>query len=79
MEQGAKSLLMILCVALLLGAVVIGVNPSYRKALASIWEGRPAESPIWQSNIAYYPDVSLEGAGAAAAGEAGAAEAAAER
>lgn len=78
MEQGAKSLLMILCVALLLGAVVIGVNPSYRKALASIWEGRPAESPIWQSNIAYYPDVSLEGAGAAA-GEAGAAEAAAER
>lgn len=77
MEQGAKSLLMILGVALLLGAVVIGVNPAYRKALASIWEGRPAESPIWQSNIAYYPDVSLEGAGAEAA--AGAAEAAAER
>lgn len=73
MEQGAKSLLMILGVALLLGAVVIGVNPAYRKALASIWEGVPEESPIWQSNAAYYPDVSLEAAGAEAS------EAAAER
>ena len=77
MEQGAKSLLMILGVALLLGAVVIGVNPSYRKALASIWEGRPAESPILQSNAAYYPDVSLEGA--ASAGPEAADAAAAER
>jgi len=52
-------LLIILGVALLLGALVIGFNPSYRQALVAIFDGRPTESPIWQSNIEYYPDVSL--------------------
>lgn len=66
MEQGSKSLLIILCVALLLGAVVVGVHPAYRKALVSIAGGKPAESPIWQANKDYYPDVSLPDAPAAA-------------
>ncbi len=65
MEQGSRSLLIILCVALLLGAVVVGVHPAYRKALVSIAKGQPAESPIWKANKDYYPDVSLPDAPAA--------------
>lgn len=74
MEQGSKSLLIILCVALLLGAVVVGVHPAYRKALVSIAQGKPQESPIWQANKDYYPDVSLPDAPAAAPAAEGAAE-----
>lgn len=65
MEQGSRSLLVILCVALLLGAVVVGVHPAYRKALVAIAKGQPAESPIWKANKDYYPDVSLPDAPAA--------------
>ena len=59
MEQGSKSLLIILCSALVLGAVVVGFHPAYRNALLAIAGGRPSESPLWQSNRDYYPDVSL--------------------
>ncbi len=67
MEQGSKSLLIILCSALVLGAVVVGFHPAYRNALLAIARGRPAESPLWQSNRDYYPDVSLPEAPAEAA------------
>lgn len=60
MEQGAKSLLIILCVALVAGAGVIAVKPSYREAFSAIVRGRGEESPIWKSNAAYYPDIRLE-------------------
>jgi len=59
MEQGSKTLLIILGTALLLGGLVIGLNPSYRQAFLDIARGKPTESPIWKSNIEYYPDVSL--------------------
>jgi hypothetical protein len=59
MEKGPTTLLIILGVALLLGALIIGFNPSYRQAFVAILNGTPAESPIWKSNIEYYPDVSL--------------------
>jgi len=59
MEQGSKTLLIILGTALLLGGLVIGFNPSYRQALLDIAHGEPAASPIWKSNLEYYPDVSL--------------------
>ena len=65
MEQGARSLLIILCAALLAGAVVIAVHPAYRQAFFSILNGTPAESPIWQSNAEYYPDISLDSASSA--------------
>lgn len=64
MEQGSKTLLIILGVALLLGALVIGFNPSYRLAFLAIARGQPAESPIWKSNSEYYPDVALPAAAA---------------
>ena len=62
MEQGSRSLLIILCVALVLGALVVGFHPAYRNALLSIAGGHPEESPIWQANRDYYPDVSLPAA-----------------
>ena len=65
MEQGSETLLIILGVALLLGALVIGFIPSYRQAFLAIARGRPADSPIWKSNIAYYPDITLPAAASA--------------
>lgn len=62
MEQGAKSLLRILLVALLIGGAVIGLKPAYRQAFIAILHGQPQESPIWQSNRAYYPDIALPSA-----------------
>lgn len=59
MEQGAKNLLRILLVALLIGVAVIAIKPAYRQALAALIHGTPAESPIWQSNATYYPDIAL--------------------
>lgn len=67
MEQGSRSLMIILCVALVLGALVVGFHPAYRNALLSIAGGHPEESPIWQANRDYYPDVSLPAAPAAEA------------
>ena len=66
MEQGSRTLLIILCAALLLGALVVGFNPAYRQAFLSIAKGRPAESPIWKSNSQYYPDIALSAPAAAA-------------
>lgn len=59
MDQGSKKLAIILGIALLLGAIVVALNPSYRRAFFSIARGQPNQSPIWQSNIDYYPDITL--------------------
>lgn len=67
MEQGAKKLAQILLAAVLLGFIVVALNPAYRNAFLNIMRGTPAESPIWQSNIKYYPDISLPGLPDAAA------------
>ena len=67
MEQGAKNLLRILLVALLIGVAVIAIKPAYRQALAALIHSTPAESPIWQSNAAYYPDIALPGSAPSAA------------
>ena len=62
MEQGSKTLLIILATALLIGALVVAFNPSYRQAFLSQISGAPADSPIWKSNADYYPDVVLAAA-----------------
>lgn len=67
MEQGAKSLLRILVIALLIGAGVIAVKPAYRQALMALVHGQPLESPIWKSNEAYYPDITMAEAATAGA------------
>ena len=59
MEQGSRTLMIILGTALLLGALVVGFNPAYRKAFLALLDGKPAESPIWQSNRDYYTEIVL--------------------
>ena len=61
MEQGAAKLAKILAFALLLGIAVTAFNPAYRQAPPAIARGQPAESPIWKSNVDYYPDITLPG------------------
>ena len=61
MEQGAAKLAKILAFALLLGIAVTAFNPAYRQAFLAIARGTPEESPIWKSNLAYYPDIVLPG------------------
>jgi hypothetical protein len=61
MEQGAAKLAKILAFALLLGIAITAFNPAYRQAFLAIARGQPAESPIWKSNIEYYPDIVLPG------------------
>ena len=61
MEQGAAKLAKILAFALLLGVMVTAFNPAYRQAFLAMARGKPAESPIWKSNIEYYPDITLPG------------------
>lgn len=61
MEQGAAKLAKILAFALLLGIAVTAFNPAYRQAFLAIARGQPAESPIWKSNVDYYPDITLPG------------------
>jgi hypothetical protein len=59
MDQGSKKLAIILGIALLLGAVVVAFSPAYRQAFICIVKGQPDQSPIWKSNIDYYPDIVL--------------------
>ena len=74
MEQGAAKLAKILAFALLLGIAVTAFNPAYRQAFLALVRGKPAESPIWKSNLDYYPDIALPGQTASATVAAPAAE-----
>jgi len=65
MEHGSRFLLIILGSALLLGALVVTFNPAYRQAFMAQIHHDPADSPIWESNREYYPDITLPAAGAA--------------
>ena len=61
MEQGAAKLAKILAFALLLGIAVTAFNPAYRQTFLAIARGQSQESPIWKSNLEYYPDIVLPG------------------
>ncbi|MGD9782239.1 MAG: hypothetical protein AB7V14_08820 [Kiritimatiellia bacterium] len=61
MEQGASKIALMLAFALLLGIAITAFNPHYRQAFLSIAKGQPQESPIWKSNLDYYPDIVLPG------------------
>ena len=60
MEKGAKALAILLILAFALGVVIILVNPDYRQAAIAQWKGEPDKSPIWISNLEFYPDVTLK-------------------
>ena len=66
MDKGARALAILMLVSLALGALVLLLHPSYRKALGAQIRGHPEESPIWRSNAEYYPDVGLPARGGAA-------------
>ncbi|HMP72114.1 MAG TPA: hypothetical protein PKE55_02520 [Kiritimatiellia bacterium] len=59
MEDGAKYLGRVLMGAIAMGVLVVMFHPDYREAAVALWKGKPDTSPIWQSNIAYYPEVGL--------------------
>ena len=61
MEQGAAKIAKMLLFAILLGVAVTAFNPYYREAFLDIARGTPQESPIWKSNLEYYPDIILPG------------------
>ncbi len=59
MERGAQALIKVLGAALLFGALVLAFHPGYRAALAALWRGEPATSPVWNANQTYYPMIGL--------------------
>lgn len=59
MEQGSKTLLIILASALLIGALVTAFHSAYRQAFLAQVRGQPETSPIWRSNRDYYPAIGL--------------------
>ncbi len=63
MEQGSKTLLLILATALLMGALVVAFNPAYRQTFLAQLRGEPAASLIWKSNREYYPAIAPPTAG----------------
>ncbi|MBU0676513.1 MAG: hypothetical protein KJ626_00215 [Verrucomicrobia bacterium] len=60
MERGAKAVVVILAVAVILGTLIMIFNPAYRGAFAAHLKSTPEDSPIWKSNTDYYPNVGLE-------------------
>ena len=42
---------------LLIGLLVIALNPDYRAAARGLLSNRPSETPIWRSNVRYYPSI----------------------
>ncbi len=61
MEQGAAKIAKMLAFAILLGVAITAFNPHYRQAFLAIARGQPQDSPIWKSNLEYYPDIVLPG------------------
>ena len=58
LDKGARALVQLLMWALLVGTVVIAVQPAYRAAFLSMLRGGSDEdSPIWRTNANYYDAV----------------------
>ena len=58
MDKGAHALVQLLAWALVVGAVVVAVQPAYRAAFLSMLRGGGDEdSPIWRTNANYYDSV----------------------
>ena len=58
MDKGARALVLLLAWALLVGTVVVVVQPVYRAAFLSMVHGEGDEaSPLWRSNANYYDAV----------------------
>ena len=60
MDKLGKSIAIMLASAALVGILIILFNPTYRKTAACILKGESTNSPIWQTNADYYPDLTPE-------------------
>jgi len=57
MDKLVKTIAIMLASAALVGILIILFNPTYRKTAACILKGESTNSPIWQTNADYYPDL----------------------
>jgi len=57
MDKLGKSIAIMLASAALVGILIILFNPTYRKTAAEIIKGESTNSPVWQTNVDYYPDL----------------------
>ncbi len=57
MDKLGKTIAIMLASAALVGIIIILFNPTYRETAACILKGESTNSPIWQTNIDYYPDL----------------------
>ncbi len=60
MEEGAKTLTVMLIISLILGLFVVAVHPQYRQTAVSFFRGEREQSALWNSNRSYYPEVRLD-------------------
>ncbi len=60
MDKLGKTIAIMLASAALVGILIILFNPTYRKTAACILKGESTNSPIWQTNTDYYPDLTPE-------------------
>jgi hypothetical protein len=59
MERGAQALVKIMLASLGLGLLVLFFHPDYKAAFHALRQGRPEESPVWQTNARYYTEVTV--------------------
>lgn len=66
MQGRSKVIAMMIMVSLLLGLVVVMINPDYRDTARCMLSGRTEQSPIWIDNEShvFYPAVNLDRRGA---------------
>ena len=57
MDKVGKTIAIMLIAAFAIGIVVILVKPTYRQTAVDMIKGESTNSPIWQSNTDYYPDL----------------------
>ncbi len=57
MERGAQALVKMMLASLVLGLLVLFFHPDYRAAMSALRQGKPEQSPVWQSNAGYYTEI----------------------
>jgi hypothetical protein len=57
MDKLAKSIVIMILGAFVLGLIVIVANPLYRRTALEFWRGSTTNTPIWRANEDYYPEI----------------------
>lgn len=56
-DRGARAVLIIVGLSLVIGGIVLMAHPLYRRTLSAWLKGEKEASPIRQTNARYYPAV----------------------